>query len=56
MTNREGFYTLVVAILLATAGFVWLYGPFGLVGGGLAVGLLTLLTDTDEDKREDDDG
>lgn len=56
MTNREGFYSLVVAILIATAGFVWLFGPFGLIGGGATVALLTLFTDTDDDKREDDDG
>lgn len=54
MTDREGFYTLLAAILLMTAGFVWLYGAFGLIGGGLSIVLLTLFTDTD--KREDDDG
>jgi hypothetical protein len=55
MTNREGFYALVAAILLITAGFVWLYGPFGLIGGGVAVAVLTLFTDTN-DETEDDDG
>jgi hypothetical protein len=51
MTNREALGALFVAILMLTAGFVWLYGPFGLLGGGLAVAVLTLTTD----KREDDD-
>jgi hypothetical protein len=51
MTNREALCALYVAILMLTAGFVWLYGPFGLLGGGLAVAVLTLTTD----KREDDD-
>lgn len=54
MTNREGFYALIAAILFVTAGFVWLFGPYGLMGGGLGIALLTLFTDTDE--REDDDG
>jgi hypothetical protein len=55
MTKREGFYALIAAILFVTAGFVWLYGTFGLIGGGVAIALLALFTDTD-DEREDDDG
>ena len=52
LTNREALLALFVAILLLTAGFTWLYGAFGLLGGGATVVLVTLFTD----KREDDDG
>jgi hypothetical protein len=52
MTNREALCALLLAILLVSSGFVWLFGPYGLIGGGVAVALTTLLTD----KREDDDG
>lgn len=55
MTTREAFYVLVVAILILTAGFVWLFGPFGLLGGGASIGLLALFFDTDG-KREDGNG
>lgn len=52
MTTREALCALFLAILIMTAGFVWLYGPWGLVGGGAATAALVLLTD----KKEDDDG
>lgn len=43
---------MFVAILMLTAGFVWMFGPYGLLGGGAAVAVVTLFTD----KREDEDG
>lgn len=52
MTTREALCAIFMAILIVTAGLVWLLGPYGLIGGGLAVLLVTLLTD----KKEDDDG
>lgn len=52
MTTREALCAMFMAILLLTAGFVWLFGPYGLIGGGAAVLLVTLFSD----KREDDDG
>lgn len=52
MTTREALCALFLAILIMTAGFVWLYEAWGLVGGGVATAALVLLTD----KKEDDDG
>jgi len=48
MTTREALCALFIAILMVTAGAVWLYGPWGLVGGGVAVAVVTLLTDRRE--------
>lgn len=55
MTTREALCALFLAIAMVTAGFVWLFGPYGLMGGGTAVAVVTLLADI-EKKREDDDG
>lgn len=52
MTTREALCAMLAAIMMLTAGFVWMFGPFGLLGGGVAVIALTLFTD----EREDDDG
>lgn len=52
MTTREALCALVIAIGLVTAGGVWMFGPYGLFGGGVLLGVLTLATD----KKEDDDG
>lgn len=52
MTNREALCALFFAIMMVTAGFVWMFGPYGLLGGGFTVGLVTLFTD----REEDDDG
>lgn len=52
MTTREVFYLLLLAIAVTTAGFVWLFGPYGLIGGGLALAALTLTAD----EKEDGDG
>lgn len=52
MTTREALCAMLLAVLMLTAGFVWMFGPYGLMGGGAAVLILTLFTD----KREDDDG
>jgi hypothetical protein len=53
MTNREALCALFLAILLVSGGFVWLYGPYGLIGGGVAIAAVTLFADRKED---DDDG
>ncbi|WP_432112860.1 hypothetical protein [Streptomyces sp. S1] len=52
MTTREALCAILISILLVTAGLVWLLGPYGLIGGGVAVLLMTLFTD----KKEDADG
>jgi predicted PurR-regulated permease PerM len=54
MTTREALCALFFAILLAAAGFTWLYGPYGLIGGGAAIALTTMLTD--HEKKGDEDG
>lgn len=53
MTTREALCALLLSILIMAAGFTWLFGPYGLIGGGVAVALVTLLADTE--KKEDDD-
>ncbi len=45
MTTREALCALFVAVLFVTAGFVWLYGAWGLVGGGFGIAGVTLLAD-----------
>lgn len=52
MTTREVFYLLLLGIAVTAAGFVWLFGPFGLIGGGAALAALTFTVD----EKEDDDG
>lgn len=45
MTTREVFYFLLLAITVATTGFVWLFGAYGLIGGGAAIAALALTID-----------
>lgn len=52
MTTREVFYFLLLAIAVVTTGFVWLFGPFGLIGGGIAIAALALTAN----EKEDGDG
>jgi len=52
MTTREALCAMLMAILMLTAGFVWLFGPYGLIGGGVAVLVLTLFTDKREDGED----
>ena len=54
MTTREVFYFLLLAIAVTATGFVWLFGPYGLIGGGVAVAALALTAD--EKPKEDGDG
>ena len=49
MTDREALCALFVAILMVAAGFSWLYGPYGVIGGGVAVAAVTMLADRKED-------
>lgn len=42
MSIREAKAAAAVAVLLITAGLVWLYGPYGLIGAGVGIGLLVL--------------
>lgn len=42
MTRREAQMSLLVALALVVAGAVWLFGPYGLLGGGLALAVLVL--------------
>lgn len=52
MTRREAVAALVVAAALVAAGLVWLFGPYGLLISGLAVGFLTLFVfDIREESR-----
>jgi hypothetical protein len=55
MTTREALCALFLAILFVTSGLVWLFGPYGLIGGGVAIAVVTLLQDT-ATKKEDGDG
>lgn len=52
MTTREALCALFVAILMLTAGFVWMFGPYGLLGGGVAIAALTLITDKREEGED----
>lgn len=42
MTRREAQLALLLALALVVAGAVWLYGPWGLLVGGVALALLVL--------------
>jgi hypothetical protein len=53
LTTREALCALFLAIAVITTGFVWLYGPYGLIGGGAAIATVTLFADK-VDKEEDD--
>lgn len=37
MTRREAHLSLLVALALVVAGSVWLFGAYGLIGGGLVL-------------------
>lgn len=37
MTKREALAALALAFLLVAAGLTWLFGPYGLIGAGLAL-------------------
>lgn len=52
MTTREALCALFVAILMATAGLTWMFGPVGLFGGAALTSALTLTAN----KKEDDGG
>ena len=54
LTTREALCALFLAIAVMTTGFVWLYGPYGLIGGGASIAIITLFTDKRE--KEEDDG
>lgn len=59
MTTREALCALFVAILFMTAGFVWLYEAWGLVGGGAGIAAVTMLADEARKKpkkKGDDSG
>lgn len=42
MTRREATVLLGVAMALVIAGLTWLFGPYGLLGAGVALTALTL--------------
>jgi NAD(P)H-hydrate repair Nnr-like enzyme with NAD(P)H-hydrate dehydratase domain len=42
VTIREAKAAVALAALLITAGLVWLFGPYGLIGAGVGVLLLAL--------------
>jgi hypothetical protein len=57
MTTRDAFLVLILSILAITGGFVWLFGAYGLIGGGVTLLLLSLFADkTDDDREEDGNG
>ncbi len=57
MTTRDAFLVLILSILAITGGFVWLFGAYGLIGGGVSLLLLSLVADkTDDDREEDGNG
>jgi hypothetical protein len=42
VTRREAQFALLAALALVIAGAVWMFGPYGLLGGGLLLALLVL--------------
>lgn len=53
MKRREAQLALLVALGLVIGGAVWLYGPYGLLGGGLALaGLVLFVIDVKEPDGE----
>ena len=42
VTKREALTVLAVAWALITAGLVWLFGPYGLMGSGAALAAVVL--------------
>jgi protein-S-isoprenylcysteine O-methyltransferase Ste14 len=51
MTKREGVLCLLAAILLIVGGLTWAFGPWGMIGSGVALGV-TILFVMDFDDRE----
>ena len=52
MRRREAVTALAAALLLVVAGVVWLWGPYGLIGSGVGLALLTLFVfDIREERR-----
>jgi hypothetical protein len=53
VTRREAAGLLLLALGLVVAGVVWLFGPYGLVAAGVALGVLVLfVVDVNEVPRE----
>lgn len=53
MRRAEAVVLLAAALLMVVAGIVWLFGPYGLVGSGAALMLVTLFVfDVRPDGRE----
>ncbi len=48
MTRFQAFAVLAFAGLLVISGLVWLLGPWGLIGSGLAVAAAVLFVDVKE--------
>ena len=42
VTKREALCVLAVAYAAVTAGVVWLFGPYGLIGAGIVLAALVL--------------
>lgn len=54
LTRREAVAALVAAGLLVVAALVWLFGPYGLLGSGVAIAAVTLFVfDIREEQRAD---
>lgn len=56
MRRVEALILLGTSLALIVAGLVWLFGPYGLLGAGAALGLLTLFVfdvrpDTGRERR-----
>ncbi|MEU3052270.1 hypothetical protein [Streptomyces griseus] len=45
MTRTEALWALVVAFLFVTAGLVWLFGAYGLIGCGVVGGAIVSMID-----------
>jgi hypothetical protein len=51
MTRREAVLCLLASIIFVVAGLTWAFGPWGLIGSGVALGA-TILFVIDFDDRE----
>lgn len=54
MTRREMLIFVFASIAMIAAGLTWIFGPWGLVGTGLAVlvGVPLLINEREEDKPD----
>jgi hypothetical protein len=52
MTRREALYLLLAGIAMTVGGLVWLFGPVGLIGCGIGVGVFALLVPEVKEQRE----